>query len=278
MCSVVEHLSAEQQLERWRSYGIVGRLHWGDPTNGIVYQKSLSPKIEKAKRCLEDLHNLTSGQWYVSCSFGVDSWVVVHLAREIKADVPIVWINQGWLGEWADCLMLRSWAIAQNYNVQEVTPDIDITAWYRVHGVHFAQDMNNKTDKAQCEALLYTPLRRWVQNHQTRGYAWGLRGRDEGKHRQKLLGSKSLLFQRKNDDQWVCSPIGWWNKAEVFAYLDLNNLPYPAMYDRDRATVRNGCPLDGTAVNLGKFHRMQRLFPDVWRVLVVEFPELERFC
>lgn len=269
------------QTKDWQDYGITGAVNVGRPLQAAPYHRLIERKTAAAKIVLADFFALCGDDSYVSLSFGVDSLVAYHLARMVKPDVRAVWVNQGPLAEWPDCLALKDQMVADGLPLVELAPDITLYDWYRQHGIPIGAGMGSADDERLNEALMYAPLNRWMEAESVRGIVWGLRGtpRDkyrEGKHREILLCDRGELFQRKTG-AWVCSPVAWWSKREIFAFLDLHALLYPAMYDVDREQVRNGPPIGASAMNMGRMNKMKLLFPAIWRVVVYEFPELQRF-
>jgi 3'-phosphoadenosine 5'-phosphosulfate sulfotransferase (PAPS reductase)/FAD synthetase len=87
------------------------------------------------------------------------------------------------------------------------------------------------------------------------------------------LKGKGELYQRK-DGLWVCSPVGFWSTQDIWCYIDSHQLPYPAMYDRDRLTVRNGPPIGTTGVNWGRLSDLRRYYPEFWAEFCKHFPEV----
>lgn len=260
----------------WSDYGITGRIAYGNRVQGLTWRKRIERKAEIAKQLIAEFFAHTGTSGYVSLSFGVDSLVAWHLAQQV-APSSAMWLNQGPLSEWPDCLALKDEMLAQGLELVELQPDITLYDWYRRYGIPMSSAMDSKEDKALNKALMYDPIHRWEQQTGKMGNVWGLRGAgDEGKHRNTLLKSKGLLFQL-DDGRWRCSPVGWWTKHEIWAYIDLHGLAYPAMYDVNRLEIRNGPPIGTSAINLGRVHKLHRYFPEIWRVFVTEFPEMQQF-
>lgn len=260
----------------WADYGITGQIAHGKRAQALAYRTRIERKAEAARAVIDEAMRLTGGRAYVAVSFGVDSLVTWHLAQSV-APIPAAWLNQGPLAEWPDCLALKDLMVSQGMDLTEIQPDITLYDWYRRHGIPMSSAMSSKEDKALNKALMYDPIARWEQSQDMACTIWGLRGAgDEGKHRKIMLSSKSLLFQM-NDGRWRCSPVGWWSKQEIWAYLDLHQLPYPAMYDKARLEIRNGPPIGTSAINMGRIDKLKKYFPEIWRVFCLEFPEIQRF-
>ena len=258
----------------WEQYGIFGKVAYGNPAKAAPYRKVINGRTEKALRLIE---TFGMENHHTSISFGVDSLVADHLTRTLYPDIPAMWLNQGPLAEWPDCLALKDLMVAQGFPLVELQPDITLYDWYRTRGIPQSSSMNNAEDDRLNEALMYSPIRRYQQEHGMRGFVWGLRWKGEGGHRRFVIKQYGEMYKRKADGITVCSPVGNWTKAEVFAYVDLHSLPYPAMYDLDRTQIRNGPPIGVSALNMGRVMKLKMYFPDVWRIVIAEFPELQRY-
>jgi 3'-phosphoadenosine 5'-phosphosulfate sulfotransferase (PAPS reductase)/FAD synthetase len=260
----------------WSDYGITGKIHHGKRSSALPWKARIEKKSEAAREVIREALERTEGRAYVAVSFGVDSLVTWHLAQSV-APIKAAWINQGPFAEWPDCLALKDHMLAEGMDLDEIQPDITLYDWYKRHGIPLSSSMNSKEDKALNKALMYDPISRWEQANDMRCTIWGIRGAgDEGKHRKVMLSSKKLLFKML-DGRWRCSPVGWWSKQEIWQYIDLHGLAYPAMYDINRLEIRNGPPIGVTAINLGRVEKLKRDFPEIWRVFVSEFPDFSAF-
>ena len=266
-------------LADWAAVGIVGQVHYGQRARALPYQQAIARKIRQARGVIEAWWLQVEGQGYVSVSFGKDSLVTWHLAQQV-APIPAAWVNQGPLAEWPDCLALKELLVREYGMVlHEVAPDRTLYDAMKHYGVPLSADMSTPEDKAINRELLYAPLARFQTQHRFRGHLWGIRGvaepHREGVHREILLKSRGLLFQRQ-DGLWVGSPVGRWTNRDIWAYIDLYALPYPAMYDIDRASIRNGAPIDPAALNLGRIRQLHQHFPAMYHLVIAAFPELAR--
>lgn len=268
-------------LDDWAALGIPGQVHYGQLAKALPYQRVIERKTAAALRKIEQFYAATQGHGYVSVSFGKDSLVAWHLAEQIIPSIPAAWVNQGPLAEWPDCLALKE-VLVQSHGMvlHEVAPDRTLYQGMQHYGVPMSSDMSLPEDKAINRDLLYAPLVRFQAQHGYAGHIWGLRGVNEphreGVHREILLKKRGLLYQRQ-DGLWVCSPVGHWTTREIFAYIDLHGLPYPAMYDLDRESIRNGSPIDPAVVNLGRIRQLHRHFPAIYRLVVQAFPALAQY-
>ena len=200
---------------------------------------------------------------------------MAHLIRQVYPDCPLVWVNQGYMAEWTDCVELLEHLKTSGWNIIELCPPRDLWRLYADYGIPLEGTMNTKFDKLINQKLIYDPLEEYQELHGIRGYAWGLR-QDESRNRAKFMRKHGTLHQLKNG-LWVCSPIGFWRTADIWSYIDSHSLPYPAMYDRDRMTVRNGPPIGTTGVNWGRLAELKRHHPEAYTTLSNAYPEVRNY-
>lgn len=226
----------------------------------------------------------TIRRWGESCngnlchyfSGGKDSLVVGHLIRQVFPECPMVWINQGPLAEWADCILLIDYLREQSWNIVELCPPRSLWNLYHDFGIPLASRMNTTLDEKINKALMYDPIAQYEQDNGIEGAAWGLR--QESRNRKLFIRKHGTLHRRKSNDRWICSPIGFWQTQEVWLYIDRHQLPYPAFYDRDRTTVRNGPPIGTTGITKGRLSILRRYHPEIWAEFMQAFPQLRNYC
>lgn len=257
-------------LADWESVGIPGRVNYGQRARALPYQRVIQRKTDAARRVIEQWWRNVEERGYVSLSYGKDSLATWHLASRLGA-IPAIHIDMGPLTNWPDCLALAT-VLEREYPTcvfREVSSrpyieaiqagDVDLTG-------------NHPGSSLLAETALHLQ-----QDEGWRGFLWGLRGVNEphreGKQREILLKSRGALYQRR-DGFWVGMPVGPWRLEDIWAYIDLHQLPYPAMYDLDRATIRNGPMVGMTSVNLGRVRQLHALFPDIYRLVAQAMPEV----
>lgn len=260
----------------WIDYGIVGEVREGIPINAAPYRKQIDRRSAKAAEILSRFFDEAHDLGYVALSFGADSLVAYDLAKRVCPSVTAAWVNQGPLAEWPDCLALKDRMLAEGLPLTEITPDVTLYDWYSMHGIPLNSNMNNPEDECCNKALLYDPIERFHKEKGMRGLIWGLRHKGEGRHRAFVIKGKGELYKRQGG-MTVCSPVGNWSKSEIWAYIDLNVLPYPAFYDLDREYIRNGPPIGTSGLNMGRIVKLRTLFPEMWRVFCLEFGEIQRY-
>jgi len=255
-------------LADWAALGIIGQVHYGQPARALPYRRVIECKTSAAVALIADWWDKVEGHGYVALSFGKDSLVTWHLAQQV-APIPAVFVALGPLGDWPDCLQLKEVLRAEHdlsvIEVPAVPSHYDRLVLQQRSGHHQGWSTCAETTE-----------RFHHEQPQWRGLLWGLRGvkepHREGIHREILFHTHGLLYQRASDRRWVGAPVGWWKNPEIWAYIDLHGLPYPAMYDVDRARIRNGPPFTFPGEAVGRIRNIRRAFPEIFRIVLSLVP------
>jgi 3'-phosphoadenosine 5'-phosphosulfate sulfotransferase (PAPS reductase)/FAD synthetase len=166
----------------------------------------------------------------VSCSFGKDSLVVLHMVKSITDNFDVVFNNT--LVEYPDTLRLkrqltRDWDL----NLIEVKPKDDWSFWkvVQLYGFPVGGRTNGPTQKC-CYYLKKSPMKTTLKKHK-----WDLviDGITIYESRQRLLNIKQPY---RYNDHWGCyklSPIWDWTPSDVWDYIEKHGLPYNTYYDKE---------------------------------------------
>lgn len=232
----------------------------------------LNRKIERAKSVISEWIEVCHGRVYGSVSGGKDSLVMAHLIRQVFPECPFIWVNQGHLAEWDDCIELLYFLNEQGWNIIELCPPLGLIQLFKKFGMSF-DGRFTALDRKHCEELLLKPIDEFVEINLIEGYAWGLR--KESKGRSMFLKKRGELYQ-KVDRSWVCSPVGFWTTQDIWSYIDRFKIPYAAVYDKyGRDTFRNGCPIDTALANWGKLSWLRKNEPLIFEEFSTIFPEVK---
>jgi 3'-phosphoadenosine 5'-phosphosulfate sulfotransferase (PAPS reductase)/FAD synthetase len=242
--------------------------------SGIQYPW-LKKKIIRAKDSIKDWLEQCNYQVYSSISGGKDSLVMSHLIRQVYPDCPLVWVNQGLLAEWDDCVELLDYLKSQDWNIIELCPVRDLWHLYLDYGVPLEGTMDTKADKLINQRLIYDPLNEYQELNNVKGYAWGIR-KQESRNRAFYLNKYGEVHTLKNG-LVCCSPVAFWTTQNIWEYIDMHSLKYPAIYDVDRMTVRNGCPIGTTGANWGRLAELRKHYPDIYNQFVTKFPQISTY-
>lgn len=242
--------------------------------SGVQYPW-LKKKIIRAKDSIKTWLEQCDYQVYASVSGGKDSLVMSHLIRQVYPDCPLVWVNQGLLAEWDDCIELLEYLKTQDWNIIELCPVRDLWHLYLDYGVPLEGTMDTKADKLINQRLIYDPIEEYQEMNNIKGYAWGIR-KQESRNRAFYLNKYGEVHTLKNG-LVCCSPVAFWTTQNIWEYIDMHSLKYPAIYDVDRMTVRNGCPIGTTGANWGRLAELRKHYPDIYNQFVTKFPQISTY-
>jgi len=156
------------------------------------------------------------GHIAMSTSFGIHSSCLLHLATQVCPDVPIIWIDTGYLP-------------AETYRYAEELHDrLDLNLFVSTSAITPArmeatygklwEDKSEESHKLYGLMRKNEPLKRSLKDLAVKCLIVGLRS-DQSKHRADL---QPLGIQY---DALKLLPILEWSKKEVENYMDDNNLP-----------------------------------------------------
>ena len=186
------------------------------------------PILNLIKSCL-DKHEKP----VVAFSGGKDSLVVLHLALQIKPDIQVLYNNT--LVPIPDTLKFNKRIVAEwNLNFLEVKPLNGWTFWKVVEkfGFPLGQRYGNEATGKCCYHLKKAPMKKAMKEH---GWDLVIDGVTMAESRQRYFTLKDTNGYRYNKG-WDChklSPIADWTPDDVWDYIQANNLPYNAYYDKE---------------------------------------------
>lgn len=223
----------------------------------------------------------------VSCSFGVDSLLTLHLvdrvAREIGIKYDVVWNNT--LNEYPQTRKYaRELTEAWGLNLIEATPDTTLKKIYEEHGTDtlFKRkgDRSGKTPVVEkcCGALKHRPMKQAIRENRWTLMFNGVRA---GESRQRWMSGRrdaDFYYSTAEWRAWVCRPILWWTsrtdsfnygnnrQEDVWGYVRKHALPYNPIYDLnavidDRYDGETIVPRESGGTSRA---RLQRLYAAHW--------------
>lgn len=164
----------------------------------------------------------------MSTSFGIQSAVMLHLVTQVVPDIPIIWIDTGYLPAetyiFADQLTKRL-----NLNLQVYQSDLSPARMEALYG--------RLWEKEDVEALnrydyirKVEPMQRALQELKATAWLAGLRSH-QTEHR------KTLRRVEKQSNRYKIYPILFWSSKQVYKYLSTYDLPYHPYFDLGYMTV-----------------------------------------
>jgi len=164
----------------------------------------------------------------LSTSFGIQSAVMLHLVTQVVPNVPVIWIDTGYLPvetyRFADQLTSRLQLNLKVY--QSVLSPARMEALY-----------GKLWEQAEVEALnrydyirKVEPMQRALQELNASAWLAGLRS-GQTDHRKQLnrIGLQNGLYK--------LLPILSWSSKDVYEYLVAHDLPYHPLFDQGYVTV-----------------------------------------
>jgi phosphoadenosine phosphosulfate reductase len=164
----------------------------------------------------------------LSTSFGIQSAVMLHLATQQKPDLPIIWVDTGYLSP-------ETYAFAErlrerlDLNLFVYQSPLSPARMEALHGRLWEQDdvdaLNHYDQIRKVE-----PMQRALDDFAATAWLSGLRA-EQTDHRRTLQA-----ISRQNERTKIL-PILDWTARHVHTYLMANDLPYHPLFDQGYATV-----------------------------------------
>lgn len=164
----------------------------------------------------------------MSTSFGIQAAVMLHLATQVVPDMPVIWIDTGYLPEetyrFADQLTQRL-----NLNLRVYQSSLSPARMEALHGKLWAED--------RVEALnLYDQIRK-VEPMQRTLHELGATAWLAGLRSQQTDHRKTLEIVGQQHGIHKILPILDWSSKDIYEYLQAHDLPYHPFFDQGYVTV-----------------------------------------
>ncbi len=177
--------------------------------------------VEWASRMFDDGLVMTT-------SFGIQSAVMLYLATTINPNIPIIWVDTGYLPEetyrFADELTER---LNLNLKIYQspISPARMESSYGKLWETGNVEDLNLYDQIRKVE-----PMKRALKETGAKAWLSGLRS-EQTKFRQTLT---PLSY---DGERYKLLPILNWNSKDVYEYLTKHNLPFHPLFDKGYATV-----------------------------------------
>ena len=171
------------------------------------------------------------GGLVMTSSFGADSLCTIHLATQIKPDIPILFINTGYL--FPETLkFMEEMRNRFNLNVREFHTHNDPIIWLTVNGEPDPRVRNNRD--ACCAANKDSVMDRGMKELAPNAYIRGVRA-----NQTQDRAETHVLQWMKRFNAWAVSPILRWSSRDVFQYMKEHDLPHNPLWDQGYVSI--GC-------------------------------------
>ncbi len=192
-----------------------------DLLNIQLESKNSSEIVDWAAQVFQDGLVLTT-------SFGIQSAVMLHLVTQIIADIPVIWIDTGYLPT-------QTYTFAQqltqrlNLNLKVYQSPLSPARMEALYGKLWEnKDLDSLNLYDQIRKV--EPMQRALNELRVTAWLVGLR-RSQTKHRQGL----STIIEQGNF--YKIHPILNWDSREIYQYLSKHDLPYHPYFDLGYVTV-----------------------------------------
>ncbi|MCB1122068.1 MAG: phosphoadenylyl-sulfate reductase [Verrucomicrobiae bacterium] len=191
-----------------------------DPASQLLENASASDRVRWT------VDNFGSGL-IMSTSFGAQSAVMLHLVSSIAPQVPIIWVDTGYLFpetyKFAETLRERL-----NLNLHVYQAQMTPARQEALYGKLWEQgkaglEKYNLINKVE-------PMNRALVDFGARGWLAGLR-------REQASSRKHLDVVMKQGAITKIHPIIDWTDREIYQYLTNNNLPYHPLWEEGYVSI-----------------------------------------
>ena len=164
----------------------------------------------------------------MTTSFGIQSAVMLHLATSVNPNIPVIWVDTGYLPEetyrFADELTKR---LNLNLKVFQsaISPARMESSYGKLWETGNVEDLNLYDQIRKVE-----PMKRALEETGAKAWLSGLRS-EQTKFRQTLT---PLSY---DGERYKLLPILNWNSKDVYEYLTKHSLPFHPLFDKGYATV-----------------------------------------
>lgn len=164
----------------------------------------------------------------MSSSFGIQAAVMLHLVTQVKPDVPVIWIDTGYLPaetyRFAEGLCDRL-----NLNLKVYQSPVSPARMEALYGKLWEQDNVEALNRYDTLRKV-EPMQRALRELGATAWLAGLRA-DQTQHRQNLRRVE------RQGDRYKIFPILDWSAKDVYYYLTEHDLPYHPYFDLGYTTV-----------------------------------------
>jgi 3'-phosphoadenosine 5'-phosphosulfate sulfotransferase (PAPS reductase)/FAD synthetase len=231
-------------------------------------------RLDRARARIEAAAKL--GPVVVLSSWGKDSQAMVEMAIDVLGSATQV-------RHLASAYRLPGWdAVEAHYAIRcrvQVVPDRrsveDVIAWLRQVGLP-----HERTSKGKVKAGTKVKTARGIESAvDGEVHLMGMRI-DEGGPRAISLRKRGHTYAARG--HYVCCPLVDWTSQDVWAVIASRGLPYLPLYDcethgQTRETLRNTGWLTLAGWDNGRVAWLAAHYPDLYKRLRTEFPQLEMF-
>lgn len=253
---------------------VIKRLAW-------CYRQPLHKKIKMAKRVLNDLFRATD-KVAVAFSGGKDSLVALHLALQIKPDIPVLFVNTGI--EFPESLeyieqLKEKWNLN---NFHEANAKVNFWKLSEEKGLPvagrgnstFMRDLSEKSgvklSNSCCHKMKEAPARQFYREHDIEGTVTGLRV-SESLMRKLNFADYGALRYSSTYKTLISWPLYAWKDDNIFTYIKKHNLPLNPIYEKGYTRVGCWPCLQDLFYKDSRLFTLQKEHPNMYKTVRKKF-------
>lgn len=220
---------------------VIKRLAW-------CYRQDLGNKIKLANEVLHTLFKATD-RVAVAFSGGRDSLVALHLALQIKPDIPVMLVNTNiefpeslaYVRQLAEDWHLNFYEVRNRVNFWKLAEEQGIPVAGRGNTT-FMRDLSQKAgvklSNSCCRRMKETPARQFYREHNIEGVITGLRISESLMRKLNFADYGALRYSKTYNtlNSW---PLYAWTDRDINEYIAVHELPINPIYHMGYSRV--GC-------------------------------------
>lgn len=164
----------------------------------------------------------------LSTSFGIQSAVMLHLVTQIIPNIPVIWIDTGYLPK-ETYLFAEELTRRLNLNLKVYQSELSPARMEAIYGKLWEQrdlESLNLYDRIR----KVEPMQKALTDLEAEAWLAGLR-QDQTQFRQQLE------YVNKQGQHYKILPILTWNSRDIYKYLTKYDLPYHPYFDLGYVSV-----------------------------------------
>jgi 3'-phosphoadenosine 5'-phosphosulfate sulfotransferase (PAPS reductase)/FAD synthetase len=186
----------------------------------------------------------------LSCSFGIDSMVILYLTRKAlvelgrdPSDIDVAWNDTA--NEFADVrkyqkFITAEWNLRLTISKPEKTLKHIITDNGGVTDDYFFSRKGDRSQNKQplgekcCGTLKHKPMKKMIKENKWDLITVGLRADESTARFQAGLRDGEFFYSVAEWKALVVRPILWWTENDIWDYVEQEGIPYNELYDKNQ--------------------------------------------
>ena len=164
----------------------------------------------------------------MSTSFGIQSAVMLHLVTRIVPDIPVIWIDTGYLPK-ETYVFAEELTKKLNLNLRVYQSEMSPARMEAIYGKLW-QNQDLESLNLYDRIRKVEPMQRALKELEAEAWLAGLR-QNQTQYRQQL----DIVNQQ--GEQYKILPILRWNSRDIYQYLTKHDLPYHPYFDKGYVSV-----------------------------------------